>query len=160
MNEKIKTKVVVAFPATGKSYACENNPACIDSDSSKFHWKMVIEEGHPARKVNQDFPKNYIMHIQEQLNNQYIDKIFVSSHKQVVEALEAAHIDFTIVYPDHSLLEEYIGRCILRQINGTQLFPVDKLIQNWEVWIADCVIAGMNHPSVVLNHGEHLSDYL
>ena len=57
------TRVISAFPGTGKSYFHRNSDSkVLDSDSSKFSW---IEEGvrHP------DFPNNYMTHIKENIDS-------------------------------------------------------------------------------------------
>ena len=91
------TKVYSAFPGVGKTtYFNTTDGNVLDSDSSKFDKKH--------------FPENYIEHIKSGLDNESVDKILVSSHKDVRDALVKNGISFVLVYPDRSLKDEYIQR--------------------------------------------------
>ena len=153
-----KTKVVSAFPACGKTYLfnhlkCSPCFKAIDSASSEFSW-IYTDDG---KERNPDFPRNYIEHIKENIGK--YDLIFVSSHKQVRDALKEAGIEYTLVYPDRSLKEEWLGRCWIRQNQGTQGFPLDVLNLFWEEWIDECEEDAKNRESIVLQHGEYLYQY-
>lgn len=153
-----KTKVVSAFPACGKTYLfnhlkCSPCFKALDSDSSEFSW-IYTDDG---KERNPDFPRNYIEHIKENIGK--CDIIFVSSHKQVRDALKEAGIEYTIVYPDKSLKEEWLGRCWIRQNQGTQGFPLDVLNLFWEEWIDECAEDAKDRESIVLQHGEYLYHY-
>ena len=119
-----KTKIISAFPACGKTYAFEklneNGYRILDSDSSKFSWMDVVDEAYEMKnrgkknykeryiKVrNPEFPSNYIQHIKENIGK--ADYIFVSSHKEVRDALIENGIYFTLVYPDRSMKAEWVG---------------------------------------------------
>ena len=107
-----KTKIISAFPACGKTYAFEklneNGYEILDSDSSKFSWMDVVDKVYEMKnrgkelqrryiKVrNPEFPSNYIQHIKENIGK--ADYIFVSSHKEVRDALIQNGIYFTLVY--------------------------------------------------------------
>lgn len=180
------TLVIAAFPATGKSYAFKNynnDYIILDSDSSKFSWierKRTDEEIEEIRARyesephlmswegyynqikndliktrNPEFPNNYIQHIKENIGK--VDFIFVSTHKQVLKAMEEAGIEFIIVYPERRLMHEYIGRCYCRPNNG---FPIDILIQNWDNWMNDMEEFSEHHAYFKLSYGKHISDYL
>jgi len=123
---KIETLVVSGFPATGKSYYVnyrESNDYmpqgfAIDSDSSTFDKK--------------DFPNNYIEHIKNGIGKHKI--IFVSSHKEVREALVKNGIDFTLVYPELKLKKEYIERYKTR---GSDDGFINFISDNWSDFIMD-----------------------
>lgn len=170
-----QTKIFSVFPACGKTWVAEHQDelgiTVLDSDSSKFSWKeedielcgygiMINGELRPAtRKTkvrNPDFPYNYIQHIEENIGR--YDYIFVSSHKEVRKALNESKIDFTIVYPDKSCLNEWIGRCYLRELNGSNGFPIRVLVDNWDNWIDQCKKEGKTHDKIVLGRTEYLSD--
>ena len=77
--------LISAFPGMGKSYAyneLKDKIRVLDSDSSKFD--------------KSDFPRNYIEHIKNNIQNQ--DIIFISSHKEVRDALEDENINFDLFY--------------------------------------------------------------
>ena len=141
------TKIISAFPACGKTYAFEKlnqkGYTIIDSDSSQFSWKQVIDEEYEFKnrgrkdykekyiKVrNPEFPNNYIQHIEENIGK--VDYIFVSSHKEVRDALNSNNIFFTLIYPDRSMKAEWIGRCFLR-VSGERFCQM--LADNWDKWI-------------------------
>ena len=70
----METKVYSAFPDVGKTtYFNTTNRNVLDSDSSKFDKKH--------------FPDNYIDHIKRNVEDPKVDKILVSSHKDVRDAL-------------------------------------------------------------------------
>lgn len=87
---KIRQEVICGFPGTGKSRYIKSSPNNIlghlicDNDSSKFN--------------KSEFPENYIKHIKEKINEGYA-RIFISSHKEVREALISNGIEFVLVYP-------------------------------------------------------------
>ena len=89
----MKTKVYSAFPGCGKTtYFNTTYKKVLDSDSSKFD--------------KSNFPENYIEHIWMNVHDPSVDKILVSSHKDVREALVNKGIPFVLVYPDKSLKDE------------------------------------------------------
>ena len=141
---KYETKIISAFPGTGKSYyvnqaAYEGSLSAIDSDSSKFD------------KAN--FPANYIQHIKEAIGKHSI--VFVSSHKEVREALFKEKIEFYLVYPDKSLKHEYLGRYFER---GSSIEFMKLISANWDKWIDELKTQkGCKH--VVLKSGQYISSH-
>ena len=141
------TLLCAAFPGTGKSYYCYNGNwsqyvpegFCCDSDSSKFD--------------KSNFPQNYIEHIKQRIADGYA-RIFISSHKEVRDALVANGLDFTLIYPDKSLKEEYINRYKERG-NSDQFIAL--LEKNWENWIDECKAqTGCKH--IVLSSGQFVAN--
>lgn len=135
MNNK-ETMVIAAFPGTGKSYCVKNEAekfdGVLDSDSSNFSWKKDAN-GNNTTERNPDFPNNYIEHIKENIGK--VDVIFVSSHKEVREALEKENIKYTLVYPNVFQKEDYIKRYKNR---GNSESFIRLLEANWEEWINEC----------------------
>ena len=143
----MKTKIISAFPGTGKSYYHKNHlETTLDSDSSQFSWlydewgdKLLGLDGKPMR--NPQFPQNYIEHIKSNIGK--YEYIFVSSHKEVREALVNNCLLFYLIYPDYDDKEIYIER--YKQRGSSDNFI--KLIENnWNNWIEeldwqdDCVL--------------------
>jgi hypothetical protein len=119
-----KSILISAFPATGKTSYCNfdympEGFAC-DSDSSKFD------------KTN--FPENYIEHIKEMISNGY-SRIFVSSHKDVRDALLSNDMPFVLIYPKIDLKEEYLNR--YKNRGNSEAF-IKLISDNWENWINEC----------------------
>ena len=160
----IDTKIFSVFPACGKTYMFENqndwNLKILDSDSSYFSWRYEWCEwsGDIIKVRNPEFPKNYIEHIKNSIGK--YDYIFVSSHKEVRDALDEAGIEFTIVFPEYKCKEEWFGRCCIREIEGKNGFNSTTLLNNWDKWWYDCAACGETHSQIVLRPTEHLSDLL
>ena len=141
---EVETVVISGFPGTGKShfvnYDSDYMPDgfAIDSDSSKFDKK--------------EFPENYIEHIKKGIGKYKI--IFVSSHKEVRDALVENKIPFTLVYPNKTLKIEYIKRYIQR---GSSDAFIDLLYSNWDNWIKE-LENQKKCTHKVLNTGEYMSN--
>ena len=131
-----KTKIISAFPGTGKSYYHKNHPeTTLDSDSSFFSWmidewgdKLLGLDGKPMR--NPQFPQNYIEHIKSNIGK--YEYIFVSSHKEMREALVDNCLLFHLIYPDFDDMDVYIER--YKQRGSPERF-IDLVRNNWEEWI-------------------------
>jgi len=138
----MKTRIISAFPGTGKTYYFESHgrKMSLDSDSSKFDKAY--------------FPGNYIQHIKDYIG--FLDIIFVSSHKEVRDALYEAGLHYILVYPHSSLAEEYRQRYIDRY--SSQNF-VDMIKQNWDDWHNELINQkGCIH--VILPEFTYISDFL
>ena len=143
-----KTVIVSGFPGTGKSYYVNYAEGsgympqgfAIDSDSSKFN--------------KSNFPSNYIEHIKNNIGKVKI--IFVSSHKEVRDAMVKNNIHFTLAYPNKSLKIEYLKRYANR---GSSVSFIDLIYKNWDNWLNE-LQAQKNCKHLVLNEGEYLSTAL
>ena len=137
-----KTKIISAFPACGKTYAFEklnnNGYIVLDSDSSQFSWiERDILDGNKIKVRNPEFPDNYIQHVKENIGN--VDYIFVSSHKEVRDALIKNNLYFTLVYPGRKMKAEWVGRCFLR---GSDEKFCRTIADNWDKWIDEMEATG------------------
>ena len=126
------TKVIAGFPGVGKSFyrTKENQFKILDSDSSIFHWRINGKTGETTENPN--FINDYIHHIKQNLGE--VDVIFVSTHKEVLDALEENNIQYSIILPDPSLKEEFIRRYKKRK--SPEVF-IQKLDENFEAWIKE-----------------------
>ncbi len=139
----MKTKVYSAFPGVGKTtYFKSTDRNVLDSDSSKFDKK--------------NFPANYIEHIERNIEDPKVDKILVSSHKDVRDALVKKGIPFVLVYPDRSLKDEYIQRYKNRGNNDAF---VELLEKNWDMWMDEMDNQGDCY-RVKLDSGMYLTDVI
>ena|SRR3989344_1764902 len=142
------TKIISAFPGTGKSYFHQHYDLdVLDSDSSKFSW---IEEG----VRNPDFPNNYMGHIKAAMDK--VDVILVSSHAVVRQALVKEGIEYTLVFPERSLRDEYVER--FRRRGSAEKF-VDLVVANWDTSISE-LEDQERCAKVRLKQGQYLSDFL
>ena len=140
---KYKLKVYSAFPGTGKStYSGISELNVLDLDSSIF--------------PKDDFPANYIRHIEEKINDPSVDLILVSSHKTVRDALEKNNIPFVLVYPKRSLKDEYIKRFKFR---GNPESFINLLDEYWDEWINE-MSDQRNCERVVLDSNMYLTEIM
>jgi hypothetical protein len=141
-HESINTMVISAFPGCGKSHYFRNNSdkIVLDSDSSTFD--------------KSDFPRNYIQHIKENIGK--VDIIMVSSHKEVRDELVKNGIEFTLVYPESNIKEDYIQRYVDR---GSPESFIKLLNNNWENWISE-LEEQTGCDKVKLKKGQYLSDVI
>ncbi len=141
-HDSINTMVISAFPGCGKSHYFRNNSdkIVLDSDSSTFD--------------KSDFPRNYIQHIKENIGK--VDIIMVSSHKEVRDELVKNGIEFTLVYPESNIKEDYIQRYIDR---GSPESFIKLLNNNWENWISE-LEEQTGCDKVKLKKGQYLSDVI
>lgn len=136
-NKYMNTKIISVFHACGKTYAFkklnEKGYKILDSDSSQFSWCYdynPVNSDKIEKYRNPEFPKNYIQHIKENIGK--VDYIFVSSHKEVRDALIENGIYFTLVYPGRKMKAEWVGRCFLR---GSGEKFCQLIADNWDKWI-------------------------
>lgn len=142
-----KTKIISAFPGTGKTWLYENQDkihlSILDSDSSKFSWSS------PGIR-HADFPNNYIDHIKENIGK--YDIILVSSHEVVRNALKENNINYTLVHPTMTCRETYLQR--YKDRGDDQRF-IDFIYSSWVRFIAE--MSKEKFPTVVqLNPGSYL----
>lgn len=122
------TMLVAAFPGTGKSHYVNYGEGsgympqgfATDSDSSKFD--------------KASFPKNYIEHIKQKISEGYA-RVFISSHKDVRNALVENNLPFVLIYPAKELKEEYLER--YRQRGNNEKF-IQLVLDNWDNWLDEC----------------------
>lgn len=146
------TQIVSAFPATGKSYFTKNTSKnVLDSDSSNFSW-IINEDGTKIRNPN--FPNNYIQHIKENIGK--VDIIFVSSHKEVREALFENCLFFTLFRPNYFIKEEYIER--FKQRGNDEKF-INFIDVNWNGFIDELVLQ-KGCDIICLERGQYISNII
>lgn len=116
------TLLIQGFPGVGKSfttkYLKQKGYVISDSDSSLFD--------------KSDFPKNYINHIKTLIKNDEHDIIFVSSHKEVREAIQESDLKSFLLYPSEECKDEYLRRYENR---GSSETFIELLSQNFEDWV-------------------------
>ena len=141
------TRILSAFPGTGKTYLFNHPPVgkvILDSDSSLFSW---LRPGVRDPK----FPANYLQHIQDHLG--VADYILVSSHREVRDAMHQAGLPYIAVFPALSLQHEYLHRFTER---GSDPKFISLLDQNWVPWLHD--MSQHCQRSIILGPREYLSD--
>lgn len=124
------TYVISAFPGLGKTYATEklieDGYPVSDSDSSHFN--------------KEHFPGNYIDHIKSKIEDyKEMDSddpkfIFVSSHKEVRDALISEGVKFVIFYPGVGSKDDIFKRY---QERGSNEGFIKHLEANYDDWIEE-----------------------
>lgn len=136
---KQRARVICAFPGLGKStftkkYNGKNGLVILDSDSSDFSWVWNLNHTRKSNVRNLDFPNNYIQHIKDNLDS--ADIIFVSTHKEVVDALLKTDIEFEIVLPSPTRKEELLK---LYKDRGSNNEFINKMDENWNKWLNEYI---------------------
>lgn len=144
------TKVISAFPGTGKTYFCKRNKEAIDLDSNTY------TSGHTAdgKVRNPDFPNNYLSAIEAQLGQHPL--VLISPHIEVTTALLKKNIKVTFIYPDRKLKSEYIER--FRQRGSSEAF-IRLLDKYWDDFF-DQLEQQKGCEHVILERGQYISDVL
>lgn len=125
----IRTRIISAFPGTGKSSYHKKYPeTTLVSDSSLFSWVETSE----GKIRNLEWPKNYIRHIQDSIGK--YNFIFVSTHKEVREALLDSCIFFYLLYPNKTDKDSYLYRFKKR---GSSNEFIELLDKSWDQWIKE-----------------------
>lgn len=148
------TRLISAFPGTGKTYYCLQNSMVYLTDGSKIYdWtKNSVLDSDSSLFDRQDFPQNYIDYIIGRMGK--VETILISTHKEVRQALVENNIKFTLVYPEVSLRQEYVKRFFKR---GSPEVFINLIERNWEEWIRQLQAqVGCSH--IILGKGEYLSD--
>lgn len=134
-NPKKDTKIFSVFPVSGTTYATkkltEEGYKVLDLDSSEYSHKYYNFSAYDYkvdRVKNPSFPQNYIKTIKDAIGE--YDFIFISTHREVREELEKNNIRYSLVYPNYSMKNEWVGRCYLK--GDKEL--CDKLANNWDQW--------------------------
>ena len=92
---KKDTLLISAFPGCGKS-----------TTYMTYKGKIIVLDSDSAFFPKTNFPKNYIEHIKKQIG--VADIVFISSHKEVRDALRNENIPFNIIYPSIERKKEFL----------------------------------------------------
>lgn len=141
------TMVIVSFPCMGKSkYAAEHRD-CKYLNPDMF---TTTIDG----QINKQFPSNYIERVKWHLTNNNWKYLFLSSHKEVRDALKRYKIPYTVLYPKKDRLEELLKVCDERE------YPPAKkelIKEHFDAWVDEAAQEKNSYP---LAAGEFISDEL
>lgn len=147
----MNTRIISAFPGTGKSYFVSNIDSgleVVDLDTGEY--TQGYTDNGKVRDPN--FPDNYLLAIKEQIGNTNI--LFVGCQPEVIAALRKERILFTLVYPERGLKPEYIGR--FQQRHSPQSF-VDLISNNWDLFL-DFLEKQKGCDHIVISSGQYIND--
>jgi len=148
----MKTKIISAFPGTGKTYFQTRNSEkkIVDLDSNNF----TGGHNNGGKVISELFPYNYIQAIKGHIIKS--DILFTSIHREIRDMLVNTGVDFTLVYPKRELKEEYLER--FRKRSDPEQF-VELFSKNWDV-ILEELESQKSCRHVVLGGGEYITDVL
>jgi len=151
-----RATIICGFAGVGKSFFTRNiatrpanyiNLVVEDIDSSAFS-KL------PDRGKNPAWPSNYMSFISER--SKIADVIMTATHAEVRQALLDHNLQYTLVYPDKHLKEDYLARYRAR---NSPKWLVDMFDAQWNSFIAQCQgQKGCRH--VVLQKGQYVADVI
>ena len=157
----MSAKVFSVFARLGKTYVGKKYPNVLDLQSSpcRYDYTNVRKEDYekikekPNRKVNSNWPNNFIDAIKE-ASNKY-DIILVSSSPDIRELLEQNDIDYTFILPSKDSREILLERYKKRE-NGKEL--INLVMGYFDTW--SYKKEDYNCPLVILDKDKYLEDYL
>lgn len=114
---------------------------------------MKDEYNNNTKVRNPNFPENYINHIIENIGK--VDFIFISSHKNVRDALSKEGLKYILFYPEKSCKQEWIQRAINR---GSPESFANMLDTNWDSFIDELHnIESKNVIKQEIGNGEYIT---
>lgn len=146
-NRTSHTKIISAFPGTGKSYltkryvdGIDKDIIMVDSDSSKYSW-LHNKNRNKTKTRNPNFIEDYMNSIKEEIKNKP-DIIFTSTHEDILNAIHndpSLRFRHMVILPDISLKDTYIQRYKDRLIEQPDhpLTNIKLIEDNWEKWLTD-----------------------
>ncbi|HKX72595.1 MAG TPA: hypothetical protein VJM32_01135 [Candidatus Saccharimonadales bacterium] len=146
------TKIISAFPGTGKSYfaSISERKKIVDLDSGDYTLGYMAD----GKIRNPDFPNNYLLAIKEQIGK--ADILFVGCQPETIAALRKEGIPFTLAYPARELKGEYINR--FKKRANSELF-INLLSKNWDLFL-DFLESQKDCERIVLGRKQYISDAL
>lgn len=111
-----------------KELATSKFKSIIELDSSQF---SKFTNGKP----NPNFPENYIKVLKSKIGK--ADIIFVSTHKEVREALKREKIKYILIFPRKHLKNDFLERF---KNNGYPESFIKSMNKNWNEYINSCLI--------------------
>ena len=125
-----KSKIIVSFACLGKTYYASKYPnQSVDVESLPYRFKsdFISEElkADASLEHNQSFPKNYVDEIVNNLG--LYEYIFVVLSIPALKMLDDIGLEYTILYPDKTMIDVIIDRARKRGNNDTM---IDLLYKN------------------------------
>ncbi|MGI5842452.1 MAG: hypothetical protein ACOX6H_04105 [Christensenellales bacterium] len=125
----VEFDAIVAVPAVGKSYVCDNYQNFIDVDEERLRIKYYIPEGitraqREATKGSKHWEKrpNYAENFEKRMQElAKTNKIFLAApHPETIDFFTKNNIKFCFVYTSYECKEELINR--MKQRGNSQEF--------------------------------------
>ena len=146
--------VICGFSGIGKSTLERSNPSVVDIDSSFFSQKWEWQTGECLGR-NEDFPINYIDHLEELISDNRANYFLISCHEEVRRELQNRGIPYIIVLPYHDCKNEYMKRWLSR---GASAEFIKSMYLRWEIMVNSCECDPS--PKIYLSEKEYLADII
>lgn len=148
----MKTKIIAAFPGTGKSYFIASLGQvikAIDLDTNDY------TQGYDknGKVVNQGFPENYLRSIKGAIGQTSI--LFIGCQPEVLNLLREEGVSALLVYPNRRLKEEYMSR--FRERGDSQGFR-NLMYDNWDQFLDYLEV--QDSERLILESGQYVSDVI
>lgn len=137
----MKAKLVATFPGSGATFVTQHTTfKALDLDPGLFkyyytnnpHEMIKGDDGRPL--LNDSFPSNVATYIRNKINE--YEYIFIPTHNVILNELIKYHVEFTTVYPEVTLRDEWLLRI---QGQGPDGVITSKVVgQHWYKWIDYC----------------------
>ncbi len=167
----MKTMLISAFPACGKTYLYENQNVL------KFRYfgeneKFTFDDSDSSHyKKREGWEKDYVDAIEQKIGT--VDFLFISQHENVLQELKTRNIPFVVVAPDNSewisdkekklIKQQWFGRFILRDNSHIKNFNewLNLLKNNYDKWTTIEHLTKYDPVSFfLLKENEYISDII
>ncbi|RYX79336.1 hypothetical protein EON76_01275 [bacterium] len=148
----MRTKIIAAFPGTGKSYfamSLSQISKITDLDTNDY----IHGYDKNGKVINQAFPKNYIDSIKGVIGQ--TDILLIGCQPEVLNLLREEDASTILVYPDRRLKEEYMIRFHKR--GDSQAFS-RLLYDNWDQFLD--YLESQGGERSILESGQYISDVI
>lgn len=153
--------VIAGFAGIGKTTLAKKYKNVIDLESSLYKYDNSLIENIPVekrkglrdRKINKDWPLNYINKIKESI--ELYDIVLVWIHKDVLKLYEENKIEYILCYPNSNAIDIYKQRYINR---GNRKEYIDKVVNTYDVVKKE--FDEKDAEKIILDGEETLEDYL
>lgn len=162
-NSYKKGIIISAFAGLGKTTLANKYTNILDLESTNYHWifekesreNLTNEElkGVKSRKLNEEWPQNYIKKILE-AQREY-DIILITASEEIRNILVKNNIDFIFAFPKSDSLQEIINRCIKRNNNEEFIEGIKEAFYKWQKDLEN-----YNYKVILVDKDEYLEDSL
>lgn len=158
-----KGLIISAFAGLGKTTLANKYTNILDLESTNYHWifekesseNLTNEElkGIKTRKLNKEWPQNYIKKILEAQKEYNI--VLITASEEIRNILVENNIDFIFAFPKSDSFQEITNRCIKRNNNKEFIEGIKEAFYKWQEDLKD-----YNYKVILVDKNEYLEDCL
>lgn len=157
-----KTLIIAGFAGIGKTTLAKKYKNVIDIESSPYKWDysnmdtsdLEKLKGLPNRKINKNFPDNYIQVIKEATLKYDIICVWVHP-EEILPIYDKNNIDYVVAFPSKEALAEYEQRFLQRGNNNGY---INRVLSTYDKRFKQFMSS--SHEKLILEYGETLEDKL